>query len=37
MTKFLHEKKKGDAVVAVIVAVAAIALGILLIVGIDPN
>ncbi|MBP3857000.1 MAG: hypothetical protein IK990_15450 [Ruminiclostridium sp.] len=37
VTKFLHEKKKGDAVVAVIVAVAAIALGILLIVGIDPN
>ncbi|MBR5089587.1 MAG: hypothetical protein IK093_09165 [Ruminiclostridium sp.] len=34
VTKFLHEKKRGDAVVAVIVAVATIALGILLFVGV---
>ncbi len=36
VTKFLHVKKAGDAVVAVIVAVAAIALGILLLVGNTP-
>ena len=36
VTKFLHEKKKGDAAVAVIIAVATIALGILLLVSNNP-
>ena len=36
ITKFLHAKKTGDAVTAVIVAVAAIALGILLLVSNNP-
>ncbi|MBQ3842681.1 MAG: hypothetical protein II820_08325 [Ruminiclostridium sp.] len=36
ITKFLHAKKTADAVIAVVVAVAAIALGILLLVGNTP-
>ena len=36
VTKFLHENKKGDAIVSVIIAVATIALGILLLVSNNP-
>ena len=36
VTKFLHENKKGDAVTAVIIAVATIALGIVLLVSENP-
>ncbi|MBQ9483775.1 MAG: hypothetical protein IJU82_06245 [Ruminiclostridium sp.] len=36
ITKFLHENKRGDAVVSVIIAVATIALGILLLVSNNP-
>ena len=36
ITKFLHQKKKGDTVIAVIVAVLTIALGILLLVSNNP-
>lgn len=36
ITKFLHEKKKGDAVVSVLIAVGTIALGILLLVSNNP-
>lgn len=36
ITKFLHEKKTGDAVVSVLVAVGTIALGILLLVSNNP-
>ncbi len=36
VTKFLHEKKTGDAVIAVIIAVVTIALGIILLTGNNP-
>ncbi|MBO6231314.1 MAG: hypothetical protein J6O50_12215 [Ruminiclostridium sp.] len=36
ITKFLHENKKGDAVVSIIITVATIALGVLLLVSNNP-
>ena len=36
ITKFLHENKKGDAVVSMIITVATIALGVLLLVSNNP-
>lgn len=36
ITKFLHENKRGDAIVSIVVAVATIALGILLLVSNNP-